>query len=204
MVWPQQMLVGIGLVLLESCVCPHHGGTQTIRSPAPVHSAPLHLRLSPLQGPSPISFVIDFSNVGKNPLILSLGFTLGKEYASAVHFLLTDAQGKTLRLDLWRPDYFGGIESPYVVHLSAGSSYELRIELDDYIVHHNAHENVVRVSDLQCGPYSIKAEYTGLDAFLQPVDHPTKRTALTPYWTGTVVSNTEAITLTQTLGRRGG
>jgi hypothetical protein len=156
------MLVGIGLVVLESCVRHPHGESQTIQSPAPVHSAPLHLRLSQAQGPSRISFLIDFANVGKSSLILSLGFTLGKEYASALHFLLTDAQGKTLRLDLWRPDYFGGIESPYVVHVSAGSSYELRIDLDDYIVHHNTHENVVRVSDLQSGPYSIKAEYTGL------------------------------------------
>jgi hypothetical protein len=199
----RQVLVGIGLIFVLCCAGHPHGESQTIQSPAPVHSAPLHLRLSQVQDSSRPSFLIDFTNVGKHDLILSLGFTLGKEYSSAVHLLLTDAQNKTLRMDLLRSEYFGGIASPYVVHLSPGTVYELPIDLDDYIVQHYAHENVIWASDLPSGPYSVKAEYTGLDAFLQPVDHPTRRTTLTPYWAGTVVSNTVAITLTQALSRHG-
>ena len=195
----RRMLVGIWLIVLGSCLGHPHGESQTIQSLAPVNSAPLHLRLSQVPDPSRPMFRIDFTNVSKYALVLSLGFTLGKEYANAVHFLLTDLQGETLQLDLVGPGVVEGIASPYVVRLSAGAIFELRIDLDHYIVHHQARENVVWASDLPSGPYSVKAEYTGLDAFLRPVDHPTRRTALTPYWTGTAASNTVAIKLTQAL-----
>jgi hypothetical protein len=128
---------------------------------------------------------------------------LGKEYASAVHLLLTDAQGKTLLLDFLGPGLVEGIASPYVVTLSPGATYGLPIDTGNYIVHHITHTDVIWASDLPSGNYKLEAVYTGLDAFLQPVGHPTLRTASTPYWTGTVDSNTLNVTLTQAPGRHG-
>lgn len=194
-------LVGIGLIVLGSCVGHPQSESQSIQSVAHVQSGPLQLTLTQVQDPSRPGFLVKFTNVGKHPLILSLGFTLAKEYPDAVHLLLTDAQGKTLLLDLSGPGFIGGIASPYVVHLSAGAMYALPIDLEDYIAHHIAHKEMLWVSDLPSGYYMLKAEYTGLDASLQPVDHPVRRTALTPYWTGTVISNSLAFTFTQVMGR---
>jgi hypothetical protein len=196
-----RMLVGIGLIVLGSCVGHPQSESRSIQSVAHVHSGPLQLTLTQVQDPSRPGFLVKFTNVGKHPLILSLGFTFAKEYPDAVHLFLTDAQGKTLLLDLSGPGVIGGIASPYVVHLSAGEIYALPIDLKDYIVHHIAHKEVIWVSDLPSGYYTLKAEYTGLDAFHQPVDHPVRRAALTPYWTGTVISNTSAFTFTQVMVR---
>ncbi len=192
-----RMLVGIGLIVLGSCVGHSQSESQSIQSPAHVHSGSLQLTLIQVQDPSRSRLLVKFANVGKHPLILSLGFTFGREYPDAVHLLLTDAQGKTFLLDLLGPGVIGGIASPYDVHLSAGAIYALPIDLEDYIVHHIAHEEVIWASDLPPGHYTLKAEYTGLDAFHQPVNRPVRRTGLTPYWTGTVISNTLAFTLTQ-------
>jgi hypothetical protein len=199
-----RMLVGIGLIVLGSCVSHPQSESQSIQSVAHVHSGPLQLTLTQVQDPSRPGFLVKFTNVGTYPLILSMGFTFAREYPEAIHLLLTDAQGKTFLLDLSGPGVIGGIASPYVVHLSAGAIYALPIDLDDYIVHHIAHKEVIWVSDLPSGYYTLKAEYTGLDAFHQPVDHPARRTALTPYWTGTVISNPLAFTFTQVMGRRHG
>jgi hypothetical protein len=148
-------------------------------------------------------FVVTFHNPARRPLVLSLGFTLEKEYPSAIHFVLTDAQGNDSILDLAGPGLIAGIAGPYLMHLSANATDDVPIDLDGYIIHHEPHTPVIFVSSLPSGQYTLRAKYTGLDVCGQPVDHPTKINRSTPYWTGTVLSNPVLFSMENTMRRPG-
>jgi hypothetical protein len=192
-------LVGIGLVALGSCCSLGQSEAQSIRSPAQAQSAPLRLTLTQAHDASGLLFRAALHNNGKQPLTLNLGyaFPYGKQYPDAIHLWLTDARGKTLVLQL-KGGVIGGRAEAMVIPLPPDATFDLPIALEDYWAPKEKTWNL----ELPPGQYKLRAEYTGLDAFHQPVNHTTRRTALMPDWTGTASSNTLMFTLTQKMGRR--
>jgi hypothetical protein len=73
-----QVVVGIGMIVLASCVVHPKGGPQAVQSPAQMHSRPLRLSLTQVQDSAPPSFLHNFTNPGKQPLILSMGSGWGR------------------------------------------------------------------------------------------------------------------------------
>jgi hypothetical protein len=63
----------------------------------------------------PPTFIVELRNVGESDLILNLGVMLAngrKQYPNAVALTLTDAQGKSRRLDLREPAAVAGRLDP--------------------------------------------------------------------------------------------
>jgi len=138
-------------------------------------------------------FRLAFHNDGPKPLVLNLGFKFpnGDDYPVAVRLFLTGADGHTLVLQRRVPGVIGGRADAMLLKLPAGATSEMPINLADYWVP----DQHIYVLHLHPGTYRLQAQYTGLDAFGQPVDHATRRNTLTPYWTGTVRSNILKLTL---------
>jgi len=145
-------------------------------------------------------FRVELHNAGDRALILNLGMMLAngkKQYAGAIHLLLTDARGKTIPLDLTGPAIAGGRIDPLVVPLPEGATFTLPIDLDNYCSPRN------HVFELSLGPgqYTVSAEYIGGGVSQLEANLDMKGILLMPYWIGTVKSNVVPFTVTQTTGR---
>jgi hypothetical protein len=130
----------------------------------------------------------ELRNAGENDLILNLGimFANGKrQYPNAVVLTLTDAQGKSRRLDLRGPSFIAGREDPLVLPLPVGSTFSIPVDLDKYWSAASGEFDY----KLKPGTYSLEAQLIGRGVSQQEANLDVKGIALMPYWKGTVTSN---------------
>lgn len=150
----------------------------------------MSIHLDPAAGTHPRvpKFRVEMRNAAKNDLVLNLGTMLAngrKQYPNAVRLVLTDARGKTLRLDLREPAGIAGRLDPLVLPISAGAAYSIPVDLDNYWA---AASNEFDYK-LKPGSYSLDAEFTGKPVGQEEANLDMKGIALMPYWTGMVTSN---------------
>lgn len=102
---------------------------------------------------------VELRNAGENDLILNLGMMLAngkKQYPNAVALTLTDAQGKSRRLDLREPWYIAGRLHPLVLPIPAGAAFSIPVDLDKY----SAAASKEFDYKLKPGNYSLAAQFT--------------------------------------------
>jgi hypothetical protein len=131
---------------------------------------------------------VELRNVGQNDLVTNLGTMLAngkRQYPSAVALVLTDAQGKSRRLDLRGPWYVAGRVDPFVVPIPVGATFSIPVDLDKYW----AAESKEFDYKLKPGSYSLEAQFNGRSVSQQDPNLDMEGIALMPYWTGTVTSN---------------
>jgi hypothetical protein len=127
-------------------------------------------------------FRVELRNAEQSDLTLNLGtmFDNGrKQYPTAVFLNLTDAQGKSRRLDLIEPPAIGGRLDPFVLSLPAGASFSMPVDLDKYFAAASQEYDYKSTP----GAYSLEAQFTGKGV---PRD---MDLLLGHYWEGTVKSN---------------
>lgn len=129
-------------------------------------------------------FEVEMTNTGKHDLILNLGFMYRRrQFASAIHLSLRDAQNQTQILDLkGLPTVLGRVD-PLVVPLPQGAHIVLPINLADYSIPEQ------KISDIQLKPgrYFLSAEYRG-----ERVEHANldcRGILVMDFWLGRVASN---------------
>ena len=133
-------------------------------------------------------FRVEFRNVGQNDLVVNLGKMLAngkRQYPNAVVLTLTDAQGKSRRLDLREPFVIGGRVDPFVVPIPVGATFSLPMDLDKYWAAASKEFDY----KLKPGTYSLETQFTGRSVSQQEANLDVKGIALMPYWTETVTSN---------------
>ena len=80
-------------------------------------------------------FRVEFRNAGQNDLVVNLGMMLAngkRQYPNAVALTLTDAQGKSRRLDLREPAMIAGRLDPFVVPIPVDATFSVPVNLDRY------------------------------------------------------------------------
>ena len=133
-------------------------------------------------------FRVELHNAAQKDLVLNLGMMLanGKmQYANAVVLVLTDAQGKSRRLDLREPGAIAGRVDPFVLPIPIGATFSITVDLDKYW----AAESKEFDYKLKLGTYWLEAQFTGRSVSQQEANLDVKGIALMPYWTSTVASN---------------
>jgi hypothetical protein len=133
-------------------------------------------------------FRVELRNAAQKDLVVNLGMMLanGKmQYPNAVVLVLTDAQGKSRRLDLREPGAIAGRVDPFVLPIPIGATFSIPVDLDKYW----AAESKEFDYKLKPGTYSLEAQFTGRSVSQQEANLDVKGIALMPYWTGTVASN---------------
>jgi hypothetical protein len=149
----------------------------------------LTIHLAKVQGgPKAPRFRVDFQNTGRDDLMLNLGMMLAngsRQYPDAVTLTLTDAQGKSRRLDLIDPSFVSGRIDPFVVPLPVGASFSIPVDLDKYSPANPADFDY----KLRPGSYSLLARFNGKGVTQQQANLDMKGIALMPYWEGTATSN---------------
>jgi hypothetical protein len=140
-------------------------------------------------GPSKApKFRVELRNAGQNDLVVNLGMMLAngnRQYPNAVVLALTDAQGKSRRLDLREPAFIAGRMDPFVLPIPVGATFSIPVDLDKYWAAESKEFNY----KLKPGLYSLEAQFTGRGVSQQEANLDVKGIALMPYWTGTVASN---------------
>ena len=134
-----------------------------------------------VQGKIP-KFRVELRNAGETDLTLNLGFMLGggrKQYPTAVFLNLTDAQGKSRRLDLIGPSGVAGRVDTFVLSLPVGATFSMPVDLDKYFAAASKEYDYKPTS----GTYSLEAQFIGTG-----VPHDVDL-LLGHYWEGTVKSN---------------
>jgi hypothetical protein len=133
-------------------------------------------------------FRVELRNAAQKDLVVNLGMILANgrmQYPNAVILVLTDAQGKSRRLDLREPRAIGGRVDPFVLPIPIGATFSIPVDLDKYW----AAESKEFDYKLKPGTYSLEAQFTGRSVSQQEANLDVKGIALMPYWTGTVASN---------------
>ncbi len=159
-------------------------------SGAPAGGLQITVYLDDAQGgrSGPPKFRVEFRNAGENDLILNLGVALAngrKQYPNAVFLILTDAQGRSRRLDLREPGLIAGRVDPLIVPLPVGSTFSLPVDLDKYWPWASREFDY----KLRPGNYSLAAQYIGRAVDSRETNLDVKGMALMPYWEGTATSN---------------
>ncbi len=183
-----QALVGIGLIVAQSCVIFAQNGSQ---------NSSLQLTLS--QETPGSRFRVELHNTGNKDIVLNLGMMLAngkKQYADRIHLRLTEPDGKVLHLDMTNPVFIAGRIDPMVVPLPKGATLVLPIDLKDYW----APQEKVWSLSLTPGQYALRAEYTGAAVPQRAANLDMQGIALMPYWTGTVESNALSFTVPENGG----
>jgi hypothetical protein len=140
---------------------------------------------APSQAPK---FRLELRNAGQNDLVVNLGMMLAngkRQYSNAVALTLTDAQGKSRRLDLRAPAMIAGRVDPFVVPIPVDATYSIPVNLDGYWPAASKEFHY----KLKPGTYSLEAQFTGRSVSQQEANLDVKGIALMPYWTETVTSN---------------
>jgi len=133
-------------------------------------------------------FRVSLENVGDVDVILNLGIMLanGKVHLpERIRLILTDAEGQARELhfsDRRFPGVAGRVDD-YVLPLRAGSTYIIRLSLDDYWC---AKTKEFRLK-LKPGQYKVRAEFTGEAA--NHLNHDTRGIGLMNYWKGELQSD---------------
>jgi hypothetical protein len=133
-------------------------------------------------------FRIELRNMGENDLVLNLGVMLAngkRQYPNAIILTLTDAQGKSRRLDLRDPSFISGRVDPLVVPLPVGAVFSIPVNLDRYWAVASAEFDYKP----KPGSYALEAQFTGKGVSQQGANLDLPGIALMPYWQGTVTSN---------------
>ena len=146
----------------------------------------LQMRINPdqvesVQGKIP-KFRVGLRNAGETDLTLNLGMMLDngrKQYPTAIFLNLTDAQGKSRRLDLIGPAGVGGRVDTFVLSLPVGATFSMPVDLDKYFAAASKEYDYKPTP----GTYSLEAQFTGKGV---PRD---MDLLLGHYWEGTVKSN---------------
>jgi len=105
-------------------------------------------------------FRIELRNAGQNDLVVNLGMMLAngkRQYPNAVVLALTDAQGKSRRLDLREPAFIAGRMDPFVLPIPVGATFSIPVDLDKYW----AAESKEFDYKLKPGTYLLEAQFTG-------------------------------------------
>jgi hypothetical protein len=127
-------------------------------------------------------FRVELHNVEESDLILNLGIMLDngrKQYPTAVFLNLTDAQGKSRRLDLIGPPAVAGRLDTFVLSLPVGATFSMLVDLDKYFAAASEDYDYKPTP----GTYSLEAQFTG-KGVPRDIDF-----LLGQYWEGTVKSN---------------
>jgi hypothetical protein len=133
-------------------------------------------------------FRVAFRNAGERDLILNLGVMLAngkRQYPNAVVLTLTDAQGKSRRLDLREPAAVAGRVDPLVLPVPVGAVFSIPVDLDNYWAAATEEFDY----KLKPGNYSLRAQFIGKGVSQQEANLDVKGIALMPYWMGTVTSD---------------
>jgi hypothetical protein len=142
-------------------------------------------------GPLPgdrAEFDIAIQNVGSTDVVLNLGFMLanGKVmFPQAIRLLVIDAQGETRELHFSDRRYPGiaGRVDDFIVALRSGSSYVLRVNLEQYV----SVKTGEFVLKLPYGQYRMAARFEGQGAGTSNGDM--RGVALLNSWKRTLESN---------------
>ena len=134
------------------------------------------------------TFRLALENIGVNDIVLNLGTMLanGKVHLpDAIRLILTDATGESRELHFSdrRHPFVGGRVDDYSVPLRAGSSYSIKVSLDDYWSPDTKEPRL----NLPPGEYRIRAEFTGSGARYVNLD--TQGMKLMNFWRGTLRSD---------------
>lgn len=135
----------------------------------------------------PAAFLVALQNTGQNDILLSLGYMLnnGKvQLPTGIRFLVTDAKGhaETLYYEDRRYPLIAGRVDEYQVPLRSGSSYSLRIGIDQ-LVRHSKYIG----QNLPHGKFKAVAEFDGVSD--QPSNKKQRDIGLMNYWKRHVASN---------------
>ena len=102
-----------------------------------------------------------------------------KQYPTAVFLNLTDAHGKSRRLDLIGPPGVAGRLDTFVLSLPGGATFSMPVDLDKYFAAASKEYDYKPTP----GTYSLEAQFTGRGV-PRDID-----LLLGHYWEGTVKSN---------------
>lgn len=133
-------------------------------------------------------FRVELRNAGQNDLVVNLGMMLAngkRQYPNAVALTLTDAQGKSRRLDLREPAMIAGRVDPFVVPIPVDATFSIPVNLDGYWPAASKEFDY----KLKPGTYSLEAQFTGRSVSQREANLDVKGIALMRYWTETVTSN---------------
>lgn len=135
-----------------------------------------------------LTFRLSLENTGVHDVVLNLGTMLanGKVHLpDAIRLILTDAGGESRELHFSdrRYPFVGGRVDDYMVSLRAGSSYSIKVSLDDYWSPDTKEHRL----NLPPGEYRLRAEFTGSGA--RHINLDTQGMKLMNFWRGTVRSN---------------
>jgi len=181
-------LVALSMVFLLAT-----GEAQTSIRPDP-QASNAELRMSIIattqqDAKGPPVFRITLENIGDKDTVLNLGMMLanGKVHLpDAIHLILIDSSGKSRELHFSDRRYPGiaGRVDDYAVPLRAGSTYTLKLSLDDFWCPKTKEFKL----KLKPGAYRIRSALTGKGA--QWVNLDMEGIELMNFWKGTLQSDT--------------
>jgi hypothetical protein len=133
-------------------------------------------------------FTVELRNAGERDIVVNLGSMLanGKsQYPSAIALTLTDAHGKSRRLELRGPAGVAGRVDQLVLPIPVGARFAIRVDLRNYWVPVTEEFEI----KLKRGVYSIQAQLTGKGVSYDDANLDMKGLSAMPLWQGTVTSN---------------
>jgi hypothetical protein len=147
----------------------------------------LQLRIIPVTSgsglPADVKFDVALENVGGSDFVVNLGTMLANGrvmWPDAIRLMLTDPAGRSreLRFSSGRAAGIAGRIDDYIVALRAGSTYTVRVSLEDYM------PDGPRVAT---GRYKVAAQFAGRRP--NGVNPDMQGVALLNFWSGTAHSN---------------
>ena len=157
---------------------------------APVNGLQMAMHLDRTRGAQfrAPKFTVELRNAGERDLVLNLGSMLanGKsQYPSAIVLTLTDAHGKSRRLELRGPAGVAGRVDQLVLPIPVGARFAIRVDLRNYWAPVTEEFEI----KLNRGLYSIEAQLTGKGVSYDNANLDMKGLSAMPFWQGTVTSN---------------
>lgn len=134
------------------------------------------------------SFEVMLRNVGKKDITLNLGTMLGNgkvQLPDNIRLVLKDATGKTREL-LFSDKRYGGVSGrldDYIVYLRAGSTYSVRLKLEQFWSP-KTHEFELK---LKSGSYQVLAQLQGVGARTHNIG--SESNDLLDFWKGNLQSS---------------
>jgi hypothetical protein len=153
----------------------------------------LQISLVQMQDVDRPRFRVELHNAGDQQLFLNLGILVNSsQFPTEIRFLLTDSDGKLLRLEMNLPPVIGGRIDPMILPLPAGAKFSWPVNLWSYSA---PRQRVYRLN-LSPGQYTISAEYTG--GVPQLIEHHDMSGLYPwPFWTGIIKSNLLSFNITR-------
>jgi len=130
---------------------------------------------------------VTFSNVGNRDVTLNLGIMLANgrvQLPTKIAMKFTDAQGQTRIFKFVTPAFVAGRVDDWVLPLRAGSTYSLKLALDQFWCQETKEFSIPLLS----GSNHLTAQFEGTGAQAVNLDMPGIK--LMNFWLGKVESNT--------------